>query len=62
MARERVLLEKIVEGGVQAVRRHANGRAQNDDIAVVCFGRLEPEAGPTTNVTRPATTAARAPA
>lgn len=26
---------------VQAVRRHANGRPQNDDIAVVCFGRLE---------------------
>ena len=27
---------------VHAVRRHANGRAQNDDIAVVCFGRLDP--------------------
>ncbi len=27
---------------IQAVRRHAGGRAQNDDIAVVCFGRLDP--------------------
>lgn len=26
---------------VQAVRRHANGRAQNDDIAVICFGRMD---------------------
>jgi len=27
---------------IQAVRRHANGRPQNDDIAVVCFGRIDP--------------------
>ena len=27
---------------VSAVRRHANGRPQNDDIAVVTFGRLAP--------------------
>lgn len=33
---------------VQAVRRHASGRAQNDDIAVVCFGRIEPGQGPIT--------------
>jgi sigma-B regulation protein RsbU (phosphoserine phosphatase) len=26
---------------VQQVKGHANGRAQNDDIAVVCFGRVE---------------------
>lgn len=26
---------------VQAVRQHAAGKAQNDDIAVVCFGRVE---------------------
>ena len=37
---------------VNAVRKHANGRAQNDDIAVVTFGRLEPGAGPTTNTSR----------
>jgi serine phosphatase RsbU (regulator of sigma subunit) len=37
---------------VQAVRRHANGRAQNDDIAVVCFGRLEPASGSVANTTR----------
>lgn len=28
---------------VQAVRRHAAGRPQNDDIAVVAFGRLGPD-------------------
>lgn len=27
---------------MNAVRRHANGRPQNDDIAVLCFGRLDP--------------------
>jgi serine phosphatase RsbU (regulator of sigma subunit)/pSer/pThr/pTyr-binding forkhead associated (FHA) protein len=29
---------------VEAVRRHSAGRPQNDDIAVVCFGRLDPTA------------------
>jgi sigma-B regulation protein RsbU (phosphoserine phosphatase) len=29
---------------LEGVRKHAAGRAQNDDIAVVCFGRLDPEA------------------
>jgi serine phosphatase RsbU (regulator of sigma subunit) len=40
---------------VGAVRRHAGGRAQNDDIAVVCFGRLDhaPRSGPQTAVMRP---------
>jgi serine phosphatase RsbU (regulator of sigma subunit) len=33
---------------VNAVRKHADGRPQNDDIALVCFGRLEPESGPRT--------------
>ncbi|VTR96526.1 protein serine phosphatase with gaf sensor : Uncharacterized protein OS=Planctomyces maris DSM 8797 GN=PM8797T_18004 PE=4 SV=1: FHA: GAF_3: SpoIIE [Gemmata massiliana] len=37
---------------VNAVRKHANGRAQNDDIAVVTFGRLEPNTGPSTNTSR----------
>ena len=27
---------------LDAVRKHSLGRAQNDDIALVCFGRLEP--------------------
>jgi serine phosphatase RsbU (regulator of sigma subunit) len=26
---------------IQAVQRHADGRAQSDDIALVCFGRTE---------------------
>ena len=30
----------VGERVVEAVRRHAAGRAQNDDIALVCFGRL----------------------
>ncbi len=34
---------------VNAVRKHANGRAQFDDIAVVTFGRLEPGTGPHTS-------------
>jgi serine phosphatase RsbU (regulator of sigma subunit) len=36
--RPRAMGERIV----QAVRNHAAGRAQNDDIALVCFGRLDP--------------------
>jgi hypothetical protein len=36
---------------VNVVRKHANGRAQNDDIAVVTFGRLEAGAGPNTSIT-----------
>jgi serine phosphatase RsbU (regulator of sigma subunit) len=40
---------------VEAVRRHANGRAQNDDIAVVAFGRPEAadaDAGPNTSTSK----------
>ncbi|HEY2911003.1 MAG TPA: SpoIIE family protein phosphatase, partial [Gemmataceae bacterium] len=36
---------------IQAVRRHANGRPQNDDIALVCFGRLPPGTGTGTAIT-----------
>jgi serine phosphatase RsbU (regulator of sigma subunit) len=37
---------------VTAVRRHAAGRPQNDDIAVMLFGRVDPAPGPTTNTSR----------
>ena len=43
---------------INAVRKHASGRPQNDDIAVVCFGRLEAEAGPSSGVARKVATAA----
>lgn len=45
--------KRIGERLVTAVRRHSGGRPQNDDIAVVCFGRLEPELGPSTAVKLP---------
>jgi phosphoserine phosphatase RsbU/P len=32
--------QRVGERLVNAVRKHAGGRPQNDDIAVVCFGRL----------------------
>jgi sigma-B regulation protein RsbU (phosphoserine phosphatase) len=38
--------KRVGERLVSAVRKHANGRTQNDDIAVVCFGRLESDQGP----------------
>ncbi len=38
---------------VNAVRKHSNGQPQNDDIAVVCFGRLEAGRSPVTSVSRP---------
>jgi phosphoserine phosphatase RsbU/P len=41
---------------VNEVRKHANGRSQNDDIAVVCFGRKDPSHGPNTSTTRPVPT------
>ena len=47
---------RIGERLVAEVRKHANGRAQNDDIAVVCFGRLEAATGPNTSVARAAST------
>jgi serine phosphatase RsbU (regulator of sigma subunit) len=37
---------------VSAVRKHAGGQPQNDDIAVVCFGRLEVGRAPSTTVTK----------
>ncbi len=40
---------RLGERVVSYVRKHANGRAQNDDIAVVVFGRLEPGTGPHTS-------------
>jgi len=52
---------KLVEAGrpkfvgerlVNAVRRHAGGRPQNDDIAVVCFGRLGADTGPISGTMR----------
>jgi serine phosphatase RsbU (regulator of sigma subunit)/pSer/pThr/pTyr-binding forkhead associated (FHA) protein len=38
--------KRVGERLVNAVRRHAGGRPQNDDIAVVCFGRVESDTGP----------------
>ena len=38
--------KRVGERLVNAVRKHADGRPQNDDIAVVCFGRLETRSGP----------------
>lgn len=38
---------------VSAVRKHANGHPQNDDIAIVCFGRLELERAPINCLTKP---------
>ncbi len=40
---------------VDAVRMHADGRAQNDDIAVVTFGRFEPGTGQHTSPNQIAT-------
>lgn len=45
--------KRLGERLVSTVRRHANGRAQNDDIAVVTFGRLEPNtSGPNTSTNK----------
>ncbi len=41
---------------IQAVMAHADGRTQSDDIAFVCFGRVEPEAGGGSQVTHPTAT------
>jgi serine phosphatase RsbU (regulator of sigma subunit) len=40
--------KRVGERMMNAVRRHANGRPQNDDIALICFGRLPPGTGPAT--------------
>ncbi len=55
--------KRMGERLVNEVRKHANGRAQNDDIAVVSFGRLEHGHGPNTSMTRavPASTPVKLP-
>lgn len=47
--------KRVGERLVAAVRTHANGRAQNDDIAVVSLGRLEASLGPNTSTNKAAT-------
>jgi serine phosphatase RsbU (regulator of sigma subunit) len=44
--------KRLGERLVAAVRAHANGRAQNDDIAVVAFGRLEAGIGSNTSANK----------
>lgn len=44
--------KRVGERLVAAVRTHANGRPQNDDIAVVAFGRLEAGAGAPTGANK----------
>jgi serine phosphatase RsbU (regulator of sigma subunit) len=44
--------KRVGERLVNAVRRHAGGRPQNDDIAVVCFGRLGSDTGPISGAIR----------
>jgi sigma-B regulation protein RsbU (phosphoserine phosphatase) len=34
--------KRVVEALMNAVRKHARGRPQSDDIALVCFGRWDP--------------------
>ncbi|MBA4189757.1 MAG: hypothetical protein C0467_17360 [Planctomycetaceae bacterium] len=55
---ETVRPKRMGERLVAEVRRHASGVPQNDDIAVVCFGRLEMPLTPQTDVTRPRATGA----
>jgi serine phosphatase RsbU (regulator of sigma subunit) len=50
--------KRMGEKLVAEVRRHANGVPQNDDIAVVCFGRLEMPLSPNSDITRPRVTGA----
>ncbi len=50
--------KSIGERVVAAVRKHAAGRAQNDDIALVCFGRVDsPSSGAATGTNLNARTA-----
>jgi serine phosphatase RsbU (regulator of sigma subunit) len=44
--------KRLGERLVAAVRAHANGRPQNDDIAVVAFGRLDAGLGPNTTANK----------
>ena len=50
--------KRMGEKLVAEVRKHASGVPQNDDIAVVCFGRLEMPLSPNSDVTRPRVTGA----
>ncbi|VTT96359.1 protein serine phosphatase with gaf sensor : Uncharacterized protein OS=Planctomyces maris DSM 8797 GN=PM8797T_18004 PE=4 SV=1: FHA: GAF_3: SpoIIE [Gemmataceae bacterium] len=50
--------KRMGERLVAEVRRHAAGVPQNDDIAVVCFGRLEERLAPISGITRPRATGA----
>jgi phosphoserine phosphatase RsbU/P len=43
---------RIGERLIAAVKAHANGRPQNDDIAIVAFGRLEPTTGAHTSTNK----------
>lgn len=52
MAADAHRAKRLGERLVAAVRTHANGRAQNDDIAVVAFGRLEAGTGPITGASK----------
>lgn len=40
--------KSVGEKIIAAVKKHANGRSQNDDIALICFGRLPPGTGTAT--------------
>ena len=53
--------KRMGERLMTTVRRFANGRAQNDDIAVVVFGRMEPGAGPHTSVKAVSSTSVKIP-
>ena len=43
---------RVGERLVQAVRTHASGRAQNDDIALIVFGRVDPASASGVGITR----------
>jgi sigma-B regulation protein RsbU (phosphoserine phosphatase) len=52
LAAEAQRAKRVGERLVAAVRTHANGRAQNDDIAVVAFGRTDATSGPITGLNK----------
>jgi sigma-B regulation protein RsbU (phosphoserine phosphatase) len=52
LATETALPRRVGEKMMAAVRKHANGRPQNDDIALISFGRLPAGAGPSTGASR----------
>lgn len=49
---------RLGERLISAVKKFAAGRAQNDDIAIVCFGRLDAAYGPPTGAPRSGETGA----